>query len=162
MAVGGFDGVAEGIFLLPFVAAVWVRLHPAATLTTTSEGGNGIPQNPYLFTRGIQDRTTGWVHYGARWYNPTTGRWTQQDTLGNPHNPTNANRYARTVTAGIENGTIRARPSSGRVVIPQRSSTDPVRRRVAGGYQSGEQEAILLSEPVMSYTTKSYSWTEAV
>ena len=53
-----------------------------------------MPQNPYLFKGGIQDRTTGWVHYGARWYNPGTGRWTQQDTLDNPLDPANANRYA--------------------------------------------------------------------
>ena len=29
-----------------------------------------------------------------RWYNPTTGTWTQQDTLDHPLNPTNANPYA--------------------------------------------------------------------
>ncbi len=37
--------------------------------------------------RGRNDR------YGARWYNPTTGTWTQQDTLNAPLNPANANRY---------------------------------------------------------------------
>ncbi|WP_181419743.1 RHS repeat-associated core domain-containing protein [Arthrobacter psychrolactophilus] len=63
------------------------------TLTTDS-GGNGQPQNPYLFKQGTQDRTTGWLKYGARYYNPTTGRWTQQDTLDTPLNPANANRYA--------------------------------------------------------------------
>jgi RHS repeat-associated protein len=63
------------------------------TLTQTS-GGNGVPQNPYLFKGGIQDRTTGWVHFGNRWYNPTTGTWTQQDTLDAPLDPANANRYA--------------------------------------------------------------------
>ena len=51
-------------------------------------------QNPYLLKGGIQDRTTGWVHFGARLYDPTTGRWTQQDTLDSPLNPANANRYA--------------------------------------------------------------------
>ncbi|WP_345075398.1 RHS repeat-associated core domain-containing protein, partial [Paeniglutamicibacter cryotolerans] len=43
---------------------------------------------------GTQDRTTGWVKYGARWYNPAIGRWTQQDTLDAPLDPANANRYA--------------------------------------------------------------------
>lgn len=61
---------------------------------TANAGGSGVSQNPYLFKGGIQDRTTGWVHYGARWYNPTTGRWTQQDTLDAPLSPANANRYA--------------------------------------------------------------------
>jgi RHS repeat-associated protein len=55
---------------------------------------HGVPENPYLFKGGIQDRATGWVHFGARWYNPTTGQWTQQDTLDTPLNPSNANRYA--------------------------------------------------------------------
>ncbi|WP_460787678.1 RHS repeat-associated core domain-containing protein, partial [Microbacterium insulae] len=64
-----------------------------ATLSYTS-GGSGTGQNPFLFKGGIQDRATGWVHYGNRWYNPTTGRWTQQDTLDAPLDPNNANRYA--------------------------------------------------------------------
>jgi RHS repeat-associated protein len=64
-----------------------------ATLTANS-GGNGVPQNPYLFKGGIQDRTTGWIHFGNRWYNPATGAWTQQDTLEAPLDPANANRYA--------------------------------------------------------------------
>jgi len=49
---------------------------------------------PFLFAGGIQDRATGWVKYGARWYNPAIGRWTQQDTLDIPLDPNNANRYA--------------------------------------------------------------------
>jgi RHS repeat-associated protein len=63
------------------------------TLDHTS-GGSGTQQNPFLFKGGIQDRATGWVHFGNRWYNPTTGRWTQQDTLDAPIDPVNANRYA--------------------------------------------------------------------
>jgi RHS repeat-associated protein len=63
------------------------------TLDYTS-GGSGTQQNPFLFKGGIQDRATGWVHFGNRWYNPTTGRWTQQDTLDAPIDPNNANRYA--------------------------------------------------------------------
>jgi RHS repeat-associated protein len=36
----------------------------------------------------------GIVKFGIRWYDPTTGRWTQQDTLDAPLDPANANRYA--------------------------------------------------------------------
>ena len=61
---------------------------------SSSSGGSGVPQNPFLFKGGIQDRATGWVHFGNRWYNPTTGVWTQQDTLDAPLDPNNANRYA--------------------------------------------------------------------
>ena len=51
-------------------------------------------QNPYAFKGGIQDRATGWVHFGARWYKPLTGNWTQHDILDSPLDPANANRYA--------------------------------------------------------------------
>ncbi|MCR2826704.1 RHS repeat-associated core domain-containing protein [Microbacterium sp. zg.Y909] len=43
---------------------------------------------------GQATNARGWVHFGNRWYNPTLGRWTQQDTLDAPLDPTNANRYA--------------------------------------------------------------------
>ncbi|OMH24761.1 hypothetical protein BKD30_07530 [Tersicoccus phoenicis] len=72
------------------------------TLTKVS-GGNAVNQNPYLFKMGLQDRTTGWVKYGARWYNPGTGRWTQMDTLDTPLNPANANRYAYAANDPINN-----------------------------------------------------------
>jgi len=72
------------------------------TLTKDS-GGNGKPQNPYTFKQGLQDRSTGWVKYGARWYDPTTGRWTQQDTLDAPLDPRNANRYAFAANDPINN-----------------------------------------------------------
>jgi RHS repeat-associated protein len=42
---------------------------------TTDSGGNGTTQNPYTFKAGIQDRVTGWVKFGARWYDPTMGRY---------------------------------------------------------------------------------------
>ncbi|MEC5182548.1 RHS repeat-associated core domain-containing protein [Arthrobacter sp. CG_A4] len=72
------------------------------TLTADS-GGLGTSQNPYTFKAGIQDRTTGWIKYGQRWYNPTLGRWTQQDTLDTPLNPANANRYAFAANDPINN-----------------------------------------------------------
>jgi RHS repeat-associated protein len=37
-------------------------------------------QNPYAFHQGVKDVTSGLVHFGTRWYDPTTGTWTQQDT----------------------------------------------------------------------------------
>ncbi|MBE7195902.1 MAG: RHS repeat-associated core domain-containing protein, partial [Gordonia polyisoprenivorans] len=71
------------------------KFDPYGTPTLTAGGtGNGYTQNPFQFSGGVQDRATGWVKYGARWYNPATGRWTQQDTLDAPLSPSNANRYA--------------------------------------------------------------------
>ncbi|KQQ96361.1 hypothetical protein ASF72_01490 [Arthrobacter sp. Leaf141] len=66
-------------------------------------GGLGTSQNPYTFKAGIKDRTTDWVKYGQRWYDPTTGRWTQQDTLDSPLDPKNANRYAYAANDPINN-----------------------------------------------------------
>jgi len=70
---------------------------------TTDSGGNGTTQNPYGFKAGIQDRVTGWVKFGARWYDPTLGRWTQHDTLDAPLDPKNANRYAFAANDPINN-----------------------------------------------------------
>ncbi|WNB85781.1 RHS repeat-associated core domain-containing protein [Cellulomonas sp. ATA003] len=64
-----------------------------AELDQTS-GGNAIKQTPFLYTGGLHDRTTGWIKQGARYYDPTEGRWTQYDTLDAPLDPANANRYA--------------------------------------------------------------------
>ena len=42
-------------------------------------GAGNVPNNLY--------------HYGARYYDPTTGRWTQPDPLAQSFSPTEANRY---------------------------------------------------------------------
>jgi RHS repeat-associated protein len=52
-----------------------------------------VSENPYLYGGGLQDRATGHLEYGARWYDPVTGSWTQQDTRNTPLDPANANRY---------------------------------------------------------------------
>ncbi len=52
--------------------------------------------NPYRYAGGYYDTATRLYHFGQRYYNPTTGRWTQQDSLNTPLNPTNGNRYAYT------------------------------------------------------------------
>ena len=62
-----------------------------------------MPQNPYTFKIGLQDRATGWVKYGQHWYNPGVGRWTQMDTLDAPLDPANANRYAYAANDPVNN-----------------------------------------------------------
>ncbi|MBO1751317.1 RHS repeat protein [Actinotalea sp. BY-33] len=57
-------------------------------------GGTADEFAPHRFTAGTFDRSTGWIKNGARYYNPTEGRWTQHDTLDAPLDPANANRYA--------------------------------------------------------------------
>jgi RHS repeat-associated protein len=92
-----YDGTGDPTALLTadsYVAFAYTYDPYGVPTLQTNSGGDGVPQNPYLFKGGIQDRTTGWVHFGGRWYNTTTGTWTQRDTLDSPLDPANANRYA--------------------------------------------------------------------
>ena len=63
-------------------------------LTSCDDCNEELLQNPFLFKGGIQDMGAGLFKFGNRWYNPTIGTWTQQDTLDAPLDPANANRYA--------------------------------------------------------------------
>lgn len=74
----------------------------AATLTQNS-GGTGYLDNPYTYRGGLQSHTTQLIKFGARWYDPATGNWTQQDTLNAPLDPANANRYAYAADNPINN-----------------------------------------------------------
>ena len=92
-----FDGTENPVGLLTNSASVafTYKYDPWGVQTLTSGGtGNGATQNPYAFHGGIKDPSSGLVKFGLRWYNPTTGTWTQQDTLDAPLDPANANRYA--------------------------------------------------------------------
>jgi len=71
-----------------------LQFDPYGSATQTAGGTNGgTTQNPYSFHAGLQDRATGYIKFGARWYDPATGTWTQQDTYNAPLSPGNANRY---------------------------------------------------------------------
>ncbi|MFD3872143.1 RHS repeat-associated core domain-containing protein [Streptomyces sp. NPDC058623] len=45
----------------------------------TAKSGTAATENPYRFIGGTYDRTTGYLEYGQRWYDPATGRFTTQD-----------------------------------------------------------------------------------
>jgi len=45
-------------------------------------GGSNSVANPWQYTGGYLDSETGLVKLGQRYYDPGTGRWTQQDPLG--------------------------------------------------------------------------------
>jgi len=92
-----WDGLGNPVGLLTDYAsnAFSYTYDPYGVQVLTAGGtGGGTSQNPYSFKAGIQDRASGLVKFGIRWYNPTTGTWTQQDTLDTPLDPHNANRYA--------------------------------------------------------------------
>jgi len=64
-------------------------------VTTTGGTGAAGGQNPYRFAPGsIYDRTTDMLKYGQRWYQPVTGRFTQQDSITHLANPQQGNKYA--------------------------------------------------------------------
>ncbi|PZF61821.1 hypothetical protein DEI81_10535 [Curtobacterium sp. MCBD17_013] len=63
-------------------------------LTSSEAGAPEVYENPYTFKGGITDDTTGLTKFGARWYDDYYGTWTQEDTLDQPLDPSNANRYA--------------------------------------------------------------------
>jgi len=65
-----------------------------AVISLNSPSYSSTYENPYVFGEGIRDRATNEVKFGRRFYNPTTGNWTQQDTLNAPLDPHNANRYS--------------------------------------------------------------------
>jgi RHS repeat-associated protein len=66
---------------------------PYGGATTTNSDSAALYQNPYTYRDGTRDPATGEIKFGQRFDNPTTGNWTQQDTLNAPLDPTNANRY---------------------------------------------------------------------
>jgi len=91
-----FDGTDNPVGLLTNSATVSFayKYDPWGVQTLTAGGGgNGAGQNPYAFHAGIKDPGSGLIKFGQRWYNPTTGTSTQQDTPDNPLDPANANRY---------------------------------------------------------------------
>ena len=65
---------------------------PTATMATAT-----YTANPWQFAGAFYDSTTGLYKFGIRYYDPTLGRWTQQDPLGGSlFDPSTGNRYAYT------------------------------------------------------------------
>jgi RHS repeat-associated protein len=73
------------------------------TASTNPGGGAAAGLNPYGYAGGFNDRGTNWLKYGVRWYDPSTGRWTQQDPITQLLNPNNANPYAYAAANPINN-----------------------------------------------------------
>jgi len=89
-----YDGLDNPVGLITdFATNVVTSSFDPYGVGTLTGSGNGAAQNPYSFHSGIQDRASGLVKFGIRWYNPVTGTWTQQDTLDAPLDPANGNRY---------------------------------------------------------------------
>ena len=64
------------------------------TQTGAAQNGSGIAAYQlYGYTGGIPDLVNGLLHLGHRWYDTTTGRFTQRDDIQTLANPSRANRY---------------------------------------------------------------------
>ena len=73
-------------------ASVVKRIDYDAWGNITYESGSIV--QPFGFAGGIQDRDTGLVHFGARDYDPATGRWVQKDPIRFAGGDTNLYAYA--------------------------------------------------------------------
>ncbi|MCA1683020.1 MAG: RHS repeat-associated core domain-containing protein [Actinobacteria bacterium] len=60
--------------------------------TATAMNG-ALPPNPFRYASGELD-ATGLYHFGARFYDPALGRWTQQDPVNAIGDPGRGNRYS--------------------------------------------------------------------
>ena len=61
--------------------------------TATALNG-ALPANPWRYSGQYLDPGTGLYKMGARYYDPTLGRFTQQDSIVSLGDPANGNRYA--------------------------------------------------------------------
>lgn len=67
---------------------------PYGQVTATAVNGSGAKNiQIYGYAGGFDDPRSTLIHYGQRWYNPETGRFTQQDALETLADPARANRY---------------------------------------------------------------------
>jgi RHS repeat-associated protein len=88
-----FDGIGSTTALVDgtgAVAATWV--YNAYGKLVSSSGSTGV--NRFRFAGGWQDGTTNYYHFGDRWYDPGTGRWTQQDPVAHIGDLTQGDAYA--------------------------------------------------------------------
>src|SRR5665811_53698 len=62
--------------------------------TTLSASGAQATVNPFRYASGYFDSATGLLKFGARYYDPSLGRWTQRDPIaGSISNPGAMDRY---------------------------------------------------------------------
>jgi RHS repeat-associated protein len=81
------DGLGSTVALVDTTGTVQATYSYDPYTNATTVGGPNpaiANANPYRYAGGYFDTTTGLYHFGQRYYNPTTGRWTQQDSLNTP------------------------------------------------------------------------------
>lgn len=63
------------------------------TVTNPNGGSQILQYSPFRYAGGTYDHSSNLILFGQRWYDPTTGRFTQQDSIETIGNPTHSNRY---------------------------------------------------------------------
>lgn len=90
------DGLGSPVALINNAGGVTgtYTYDPYGQSTATAVGGSSaINVQTFGYGGGFDDPTSTLVHFGERWYDPVTGRWTQQDSIETLADPTRANRY---------------------------------------------------------------------
>ncbi|HLG62351.1 MAG TPA: RHS repeat-associated core domain-containing protein [Ktedonosporobacter sp.] len=91
-ALGSIVGLTDSSGNL--VGGTRYRYDPYGNLLSTISSPV-LQANPWRYAGGYFDSSSGYDKFGARYYDPAVGRWTQLDPLqGNPHDPTAQNRCA--------------------------------------------------------------------
>ncbi|HEX8771084.1 MAG TPA: RHS repeat-associated core domain-containing protein [Acidimicrobiales bacterium] len=90
-----FDGIGSVIALVDAngIQRAAYTYDPYGGNATATALNGALPDNPFRFAGGHLD-SSGLYHFGARYYDPKLGRWTQQDSVVSVGDPANANRYA--------------------------------------------------------------------
>ncbi len=90
-----FDGLGSVIGLVDAagVQRVVYSYDPYGDHAIATAMNGAMPPNSWRYAGGYLD-STGLYHFGARFYDPSVGRWTQQDSLVSLGDPGTANRYA--------------------------------------------------------------------
>ncbi len=89
------DGLNRTVMLANAAGVIGTYAYDPYGVTTTGGTGQAVNQNPYQFAPGsLYDRTTNMFKYGQRWYAPTLGRFTQQDSINHLADPKQGNKYA--------------------------------------------------------------------
>jgi RHS repeat-associated protein len=68
---------------------------PNGEVTVTNPSGTSAINtfNPFRYAGGTYDYSSNLILFGQRWYDPATGRFTQQDALETIGDPSRSNRY---------------------------------------------------------------------
>lgn len=102
----------------------------------TSDSNPGF--QPFGYAGGIYDRDTELVRFGARDYNPSTGRWMSKDPIGFGGGDTNLYRY-------VKNDPVNYVDPTGLIVYDNTGGSMPAEFRYSSQYATLNNDPILIT-----------------